>query len=100
MDKVEFEERVKAVARNATIGDLRASLVPDAREAGTLHRNQRIEQQIARIETAVANVIDKVEHGFTESEMVAKYANIAGCTANVLQFEVNDKRYGGGRQYG
>ncbi len=95
MDKERFEGQVKAVARNATIGDLRASLVSDAREVSTLHRNKRINEQIGRIETAVANVIDKVEHGFTESEMVAKYANIAGCTANVLQYEVNSKRYGG-----
>lgn len=81
--------------RNCHIADLEASLIKGATLPSEVHSNKRVTEQIGRLIEAVANVIDKVEHGFNEADTIEKYARIAGCTANVLQWEVNQKRYGG-----
>ena len=81
------------VPRTSTIRDLQAMLIMTPETPSHIHFNNRINEQIGRIQEAVANVIDKCEHGFSEQAMIEKFANIAGCTKNVLQYEVNAKRY-------
>lgn len=81
-----------AIERGLTIGELNAMVIHGAATPGAIHRNKRIIERIGAISDAVANVIDKLEHGDNEVATIEKYARIAGCTEKVLRIEVANKR--------